>query len=163
MAEPAQDSAPPEVVVSTGPEPRPLGRQVTEVFVIALGILLAFGVDAAWNEVQEGEEERLALEALRAEFQANKVELTQIAQRHQQVADAGRALLTLTGPDAAGTDEAAELIGEVWIPWQSRLATGATSSLVSTDALARVRDTELQRALAAWPEQPRDPTRRHGC
>jgi len=130
-----------------------LVRWLTEVFVIALGILLAFSVDATWNRLQESEQERLTLEALREEFQTNSTSLRITAAEHDRATRASSELLALTGPDASDTDDVARLIGEVWVPTHAELNSGAIQSLLSTDDLARVRDPLLRAALAGWPDR----------
>ncbi|MDH3207796.1 MAG: hypothetical protein OEO79_14425 [Gemmatimonadota bacterium] len=122
------------------------------MFVVALGILLAFVVDAAWAELQETEQERLTLEALREEFTANVTSLRGTAALHDAVVQASDQLLAHTGPAASDTTGVSRLIGEVWVPTHSEVASGAIQSLLSTNDLARIRDAELRRALAAWPE-----------
>ena len=131
----------------------PIRRWLTEIVVIALGILLAFGVDAAWTALQEAEQGQRSLEALRQEFESNIAELGRVEAAHQGVVEASQDLLRITGPAAPTSDEAATLIGHVWGPVQSTLASGASTALLATDDLARVRDPELRRALGAWPDE----------
>jgi len=130
-----------------------LARWLTEVFVIAFGILLAFSVDAIWNRVQEAEQERFTLEALAEEFRANAASLRETGGAHDGVARACSEILALTGPTASDASGIARLIGEVWIPWHAELNSGAIQSLLSTDDLARIRDPRLRAALAGWPDR----------
>jgi len=142
---------PPEL--SAGPRRGLMARWAAEVFVIALGILLAFSVDATWNNRQESEQAQLTLEALKEEFEANVASLRRTASAHDGVARAGDQLLERTGPAASKTADVARLIGEVWAPQHVELASGAIQSLLSSNDLARVRDSQLRRALAGWPNK----------
>jgi len=137
----------------TRPETSRLARWLTEIFVIALGILLAFSVDATWSRVQEAEQERLTLEALVEEFRANVASLRETGAAHDVVARACSEILALTGPTASDANGIARLIGEVWIPWHAELNSGAIQSLLSTENLARIRDPRLRAALAGWPDR----------
>lgn len=135
------------------PDPAAIRRWIVEIFVIALGILLAFAVDAGWGALQDAEQERRTLEALREEFEGNIAELQRVEEAHRNVVESSRALLRMTGPTAVATEEASTLIGEVWVPVVSTLASGASRALMATDDLSRVRDAELRRALGAWPDR----------
>lgn len=130
-----------------------LRRWIVEIFVIALGILLAFAVDAGWGALQDAEQERRTLEALREEFEGNIAELRRVAEAHQTVVQSSRELLRMTGPAAVATDQTPILIGEVWVPVVSVLASGASRAVMATDDLSRIRDVELRRALGAWPDR----------
>jgi len=135
-------------------------RWLTEIFVIALGILLAFGVDAAWSGLQEAEQQRLTLNALRLEFETNATSLRTVARQHDATARRAGDILALTGPNSSSPDGVAErLIGDIWSPWHVELASGAIQSLLSTNDLARVRDPQLRHALAGWPERAGSLTR----
>ena len=60
---------------------RPSTRLLVEGFVIVVSILLAFGIDAAWQERGERRSERLALQALHAEAVANRQLLETVVDR----------------------------------------------------------------------------------
>ena len=60
-------------------------RVFVEGVVIVASILLAFGIEAWWDGVQERAEEQLTLRALRVEFLEAKAELEYRLNFHQRI------------------------------------------------------------------------------
>ena len=123
-----------------------MGRsEVREIFVIALGILLAFGVDAWWTAFREDAQLREHLAAVDAEFAQNIEALQEVRQEAEAVAEASVALLGMAEP-VDPQSMAARFPG--WTPdtWHRALETLRSSGL-----LAEVSDPELRQLLAAWP------------
>ena len=73
-------------------------RVFVEGVVIVASILLAFGLQAWWEGVQEREEERATLERLAAEFGVVDSVLGQWQANHKGVAEASEVLLQHTAP-----------------------------------------------------------------
>ena len=138
---------------SGSPEPTRWKAEVREIFVIALGILLAFGIDAAWTEWREQTELSRHLSAVGAELAQNAEALRNIEQESRDAAEASAALLDMAGPDAAAQypDSIQRLIGTLWTPPNADLSDGAMSALLASGLLAEVSDPELREALASWP------------
>ena len=128
-------------------------RELREVFVIALGILLAFGVDASWTEFREGVQLREHLAAVDAELAQNIEALQEVEREAEAVAEASAALLAMAGPNAVAElpDSIAMLIGTIWFPVRASTSQGALEALRASGLLAEVSDPDLRQSLAAWP------------
>jgi len=128
---------------------------VQEIVVIALGILLAFAVDASWASFKEQSETRSTLASVRAELEQNIVALQELEAAHLAVADAGREILHLTGPDAEVQDEQAltHLITSFWVPARSTFSRGALQAMLASGRLPQVQSLDLREGLASWPNQ----------
>ena len=62
----------------------PWKRLPIEAAAIVVSILLAFAIDAWWNEQQERAEEREVLESLYVEFEANREEAAAVISFHDR-------------------------------------------------------------------------------
>ena len=97
------------------PERKNWKRLALEVVVIVGSILLAFGIQAGWEEWQERREEIQLLSALRTEFAVNLERVAEISAFHSDLRATAEALLSAAAdsgskPDA---DSVAKLIGDV--------------------------------------------------
>lgn len=128
------------------------GRWLTEGLVIVASILVAFALDAWWDERVEDRRGREALVALGDELQRAQAELDSVlVLNNRLMADAGRFLTT--DPEAARTmprDSMSRVLagmggGMVFNPSQ-----GATQALLA-GGLDLVDDAELRARIAAWP------------
>ncbi len=132
--------------------------EVREIIVITLGILLAFGIEAAWTEFREKDEVRRQLTAVDAELAQNLRFLQDLEAEHRAVTAAGAGLLDIAGPDAQveDPDSAAKLIGAFWEPaGMGIISQGALAALRASSLLAEVPDPDIREALASWSEQLR--------
>jgi len=127
--------------------------EVREIFVITLGILLAFGVDAWWTAAREDAELKDHLATVDAELAQNIEALQEIKAEAEAVAEASAALLEMTGPEAVAEDpdSIANLVGIMWHPIGASTSQGALETLRSSGLLAEVSDPELRQLLASWP------------
>ena len=145
-----------EIVPDESSEPRQsvLRRaEVREIFVIALGILLAFAVDASWAAWRERAEVARHLSAVDAELAQNAEALDRIEGQSRQVAEASAAFLAMAAPDAVAEepDSVRRLIGVLWNPPGADISDGAMGALLASGLLAEIDDPELREALASWP------------
>lgn len=128
-------------------------RGLAEVVIIAVGILLAFSVDAWWDGVQSGRDLERALSAVRTELEVNLrlVEGSISAQR--RVSDVGMELLTMTGPDASVeiAARAEDLLVSFMPTPQTRPQVGALNSLLESGRLDEIDSEELPALLASLP------------
>lgn len=126
--------------------------------MIVGSILLAFGIDAAWEGRQERVEERLALEALGAEFDESVRGLT-VAHRIQvEFAEKSGTLDSLLTEGARRST--IHVIDSLLTPLVAFRtpdpATGSLSMLLASGRIDLIRNSELQQALAGWPSMLED-------
>jgi hypothetical protein len=133
--------------------------EVREIFVITLGILLAFGVDAWWTAFREDAQLSDHLTAVDAELAQNIEALQEIRREAEAVAEASAALLGMAGPEAVAEDpdSIAKLVGIMWFPPGASTSQGALEALRSSGLLAEVSDPELRQLLASWPARLQAP------
>lgn len=131
-----------------------LRRALLEGAVIVLSILLAFGIDAWWDGTQDRKAERIALAALRTEFEANQAEIRQAMWwlgRSRQNASAFVGALQEGGglvPDST-----------VWLTWGLASANpveGALEGILGSRGLDILSDPVLKSEIAVWRGDLRD-------
>lgn len=147
----------PEVPISTNRE-IPWMRAGLEGVVIVVSILLAFGIDAWWDERQERAEEREALAQLESDFRANAIQLDTIRFYHQRALDAGYEILARAGlgGEPRGGPSAAELVLQVGSAWNYDPVLGGINSLIQSGKLGILQNDSLRIAIAGWPDVVRD-------
>jgi hypothetical protein len=139
----------------TDSEKKPLfpKRLLLEGLVIVASILLAFAIDAAWDERQERAQERRLLEALEDEFAAHPPVLLDAQAVHQRFANATFALFDTL--DAAGEGEVVVVSDSLLYPIMrgrtTQLAQGELEAALSSGAIDLIQNRDLRRRLAAWP------------
>ena len=132
----------------------PWRRTILEGVVIVGSILLAFGIEALWNERQERRDEREAIAQLSTDFQANAVRLAGIKMTHEQALAASYEILALAGlgGQPKGTQSTAELVLHSLRAWTYDPALGGINSLVQSGRLGILRNDALRVAVAGWPD-----------
>jgi hypothetical protein len=139
-------------------------RLVMEGLVIVASILLAFAIDAAWDERQERAQERRLLEALEDEFAAHPPVLLDAQVVHQRFANATFALFDTL--DAAPEGEVVVVSDSLLYPIMrgrtTQLAQGELEAALSSGAIELIQNRELRRRLAAWPGVWEDATEEEG-
>jgi hypothetical protein len=119
--------------------------------VIVASILLAFAIDAWWDNVQEREEERQILIELRVEFEINQKILAQTAENHRRALNAMQNIVSLSKSEI--TVEA-ESLGTLFRRSLStphyNPATGALAATIGSGRLSLIRNVELRNRLAGW-------------
>lgn len=130
-----------------------VGRILVEAFVIVSSILLAFGIDAWWDERKERVEETEILAGLHREFAVYRDELRDAIDLHGEMLEAMVAVLaaiesgewtsTEWGPD--------EAIGRLLSPPTSDLGNGVRDALVQGGRLQLLSHAMLRERLAQWP------------
>lgn len=123
-------------------------RVLVEGVVIVVSILLAFGIEAWWDGVQEQAAEQELLASLEQDMLNNRAEVEGVLDFHQRADDALRVFLSMT-PEALGTlpeDSASSLLQSLFnmstfTPFEGTLRT-ADLSLVG--------DNQLREAVGSW-------------
>jgi hypothetical protein len=132
---------------------------VAEGVAIVLSILLAFGIQAAWDARTERMEIREALETLLAEFGLHHTGLQENLILHHLYLDSGLRLLSIaTGSVPLPPDQVMDsLLYRVFVNASSFNAShGALDALVASGQLGSLQNVELRSLLASWPGLLRD-------
>ena len=130
----------------------PWKRLYVEAAAIVGSILLAFAIDAWWDEIGDQRSERVLLEALDAEFKKNQELLDEQIGVYQRRTSAASALLSL---GSGATNPEPDILNSHW-RWVIRggtydPSTGVLDAAVSSGNITVIRDSELRVALANWP------------
>jgi hypothetical protein len=128
-------------------------RLTVEAAAIVGSILLAFAIDAWWDERNEAKLERRLLTALLVEFEQNSELLRRARTQYEQHYMESLRILEYLHEGASSFDHAeleklfrGLLVGETF-----HLESGAHDGLLGSGELSLVRDEELRNRLAAWP------------
>ena len=132
-------------------------RSFLQGIILVASILLAFAIDAWWNELEEEEEARALLQAFRIELSENMQRMDEeIAFRQAKRASVERMLLASIGEVTLQDGEMDSLINDITHWGETNFETGALSALVDSGKLAWVDSLELRAALASWPQRVED-------
>ena len=123
-----------------------LKTAVRDGFLIVVSILIAFALDAWWDDRSRAAEEREALTALQAELTASRAELDSVmAYNVRQMRRVERYLDDRSNPEPEGEVLRAFSGGLTFDP-----SIGAIEAILA-GGLDRVTSPELRAAIAAWP------------
>jgi len=134
-------------------QPLQWNRVLVEGLVIVTSILLAFAIDAGWQERQERVVEVEVLDGLRREFEEyRKVFVIGLAE-HGEMMSAMEAILRSIDTGMWTSDEwdIDEAVWQTLIPGTSDLGNGVRDALVQSGRLELISDRALRERLAAWP------------
>ncbi len=127
-------------------------RLVVEVVAIVLSILLAFAIDAWWDERKERAEEREVLASLYVEFEANRVEAATVILVHEGAVQSVASLLQMSEDEILALSE--EAVGQHMRffanPRTFDAVRGTVDALTSSGKLGILRDRELREALTTF-------------
>lgn len=127
-------------------------RLAIEGVVIVISILLAFGIDAMWEERQLRLEEEDALIALRADFTDNLEQIDSIIEAHLLFRERVATLAHLSPGEIRALPQ--KTISEYMLalanPWTFNAITGTTDALLSSGKLGLLREQELREALITF-------------
>jgi len=134
------------------PSEKNTGRLIVEGIVIVLSILLAFAIDAWWDERQERIEEADILLGLQYEFVGNREELQRRITLHSEIMLAIKELLVAARQGYwdlknLSVDEA---IGRLVSPPTSDLGSGVLDAMISAGRIEVLSNRDLRVKLAAW-------------
>ena len=134
------------------PSPSLLRRVTLEALVIVGSILLAFGIDAAWEERREARAGARLLETLAGELAELRAEMVRHRDRWAEVQDATERLIVAqsTGevPPPAVMDT---LLFRFLTPTTFDAQGLGLASATSGGSLGLIQDPELRNMIAAWP------------
>ena len=126
---------------------------LSQALAIVASILVAFAIDAWWEERQEERWQTEQLVSLRDEFVTNREELIDVVRRDRDIGDNLQALLDALKANDIGdvvrvdARHVAALTG-----WRtSDVASGALDALLASGRLGEFEPPELRQRLAEWP------------
>ncbi len=127
-------------------------RVFVEGVVIVGSILLAFGIEAWWDGVQEREEEQILLADFVEEFEANRTSLDFTTNRHREKAATLRTLIREAGPSAEGiaSDSLNSLASAALLTQLFDSHRGVMERALSGNGLAVIEDSDLRTQLAGF-------------
>jgi len=131
-------------------------RISVEAVAIVASILLAFSIDAWWQEHIEDGREREILIALLEDFSKSKSSIEEGRNFHIAVQRSNKRLLesVVKGDATLSNLEISRLISDLtWWDSQPRFFTGALNSLIYGGELSVIKDDELRQELADWPSE----------
>jgi hypothetical protein len=128
-------------------------RLFAEGSAIVVGILLAFAIDAWWQERQEQAADHAHLSGVYDELSTHKNLMAEAIVAHQATLDYGTRLLqiiSLPGKTAAES-EIPELINGMINFYRINAPFGSLETAISSGAIARMQNTGLASSLVSWP------------
>ena len=127
-------------------------RLAIEVSVIVISILLAFSIDAWWEERGNRKAEIVLLERLRADYMEIRSALRVVEGEHRETRDACLFLMNVpVGETLPATKEIDRMVAVVFLASRTfNPGSGAVASLYSGDGVQLVSDKSLADKLLAW-------------
>jgi hypothetical protein len=125
---------------------------IAEGIAIVLSILLAFAIDAWWDERQERSEEKEVLKSIYIEFKTNRDEAAAVILTHERAIHSIARLQQLT-PDEIlmmPSESVEETIGFFATPATFDAVRGSVDALTSSGKLRILQDRELREALMTF-------------
>jgi len=127
-----------------------------EGVAIVVSILLAFAIDAAWEQRQEHHEERRILNSLYAELLSNQVSLVEKTKWQGDVQSATRDLLVEAArPQRTLTDDAIDdlLAMASWYNNSSTFEMSAVDAVVHGGGLSLIENETLRKWITGWSRE----------
>ena len=136
------------------PESRKINWRVLfiEGATIAVSILLAFAVDAWWDNQRDREKLDNGLANLQAELRSNIERIDRYQKLHQNIVDAGVALLAAK-PSEVTVDQCGHVFLQGWV---TEYSTGALDIVLASTRLDLLEDQKLRAELMALPASYED-------
>lgn len=130
-------------------------RIAAESVAIIASILLAFAIDAWWEQRIERGRSLAQLETVKTEFVEVEQRLERLDEQLVALREAVSDFLTQVGPDSplVSTDSLATLIDLSFRAGKIELPTGSLQALLASGELSNVPNNELKALLAAWPAE----------
>jgi hypothetical protein len=131
----------------------PWKRISVEALAIVCSILLAFAIDAWWEDRNEAALEQRLLVALAAEFEKNRDLLQQARTAYERTYMEAVRMLEYIEADTVSMDatELETLFRGLLYTRSFHLETGAHNGMLTSGELSIIQDEALRNRLAAWP------------
>ncbi|MDX1507259.1 MAG: hypothetical protein R3358_03190 [Woeseiaceae bacterium] len=128
-------------------------RIFVEGSAIVVSILLAFAIDAWWQDRQQHDSDLKHLQGVLYELRHHKVLLDEAITSHQATLDIGYEFFDLLSPEPTQQEaqRIAELLDLLSNFYRINAPFGSLQTATSSGALARMRDVQLAADVASWP------------
>lgn len=131
----------------------PWRHLLLEGAAIVAGILLAFAIDAWWQNREQEAMDHAQLAAVLEELETNKKLLAEALAAHRSTVDEGRLLLELIAGDRSEAVDSRilQLMPRFLNFYEINVPFGALGTASQSGAIARMHRTSLATGLASWP------------
>ncbi len=139
----------------TANEKIPWKRLSVEAAAIVVSILLAFAIDAWWDDRQERVFEQEALLGLRAEYQDHLDEISRSRARHLNYLRAIEELVNACGKGSWQSDEFSpdDAVFALLVPETEDLGAGVRDTLINSGKIEVLSDRQLRYELSEWDSE----------
>jgi len=131
----------------------PWGRILAESFAIIASILIAFGIDAAWDSYREREELRELVEGIHSELIANRALATE-AEASTNEALARLRFFSSAPEDSVAATSPQHTFGEIYLPlirdWNAAFSLSFLEATIGGGKLALVQQPDTRAALTEF-------------
>lgn len=127
-------------------------RRLMDGAAIVLSILLAFAIDAGWDEIQERRAEQEILAGLQTDFVSNQMQLSSVVAAHRRRA-ANYSWFRSSSPDEIrriSPDSANSIYTELWGPRTFDPARSSIDALIGAGRFGVIQDRELRNRLTGF-------------
>lgn len=127
-------------------------RRLIDGAAIVLSILLAFAIDAGWDEIQERRAEQEILAGLETDFVSNQAQLSDVVATHRLRA-ATYSWFRSSSPDEirrVSPDSVSGIYTHLWAPRTFDPARSSIDELIGAGRFGLVQDRELRNRLAGF-------------
>jgi hypothetical protein len=126
---------------------------LAESVAVVVSILLAFAIDAWWENREERAEELRAMQGLKSEFELNLALIdTELVYRNAVIFSLQQLFDSAAGKTTLAPETLDKLIGDVTWWGAADYSTGVLDSLIQGGALSIITNKELRYLLASLPE-----------
>lgn len=137
--------------MTTSRQPIPWTRVTAEGVVIVGSILLAFGIDAAWDGMQERSEETRLLASLAEDFRTSRLEAESVISHYEETDRLLSRLQSLSDAElrSDAPDSITAMVNALASPRTFDPTLGTLEALISAGKMNVLSDPELREALAS--------------
>lgn len=130
-----------------------LKRILIEGSAIIASILLAFAIDAWWQDRQQHESDIAHLEGVVGELESHMALLAEAMEAHQTTIDLGYELFSLLASEQSAIEKGrtTEVIDSLFNFYRINAPFGSLQTAMSSGAIARMIDVNLSSDIASWP------------
>ena len=131
----------------------PWKRLFIEAGAIVASILLAFAIDAWWEDRQQRASDIAHLQGVLEELESHRVLIAEALESHRTTVELGYELFSLLSSDQTATEKArtTEVINQMIDFYRINAPFGSLQTAMSSGAIARMTDVNLASDIASWP------------